>query len=260
MKLVRFSSWAVSALLACACAASPDAEPSPEMTGHVLAEVPSDLPNRTLVDFSGFVQLIGYEVEAGTPASPGSKVKLKLYFRSIKKLSPGWSLFTHVLTAPNKKPYAFDDVGPLRSLVQDPVFGKRQQLGPSEWIPGNVYVDEQEFTLPEEITASEVSIAVGLFRGAVQASGNEVEGLSGLRLPVLSGLSDGKERALIARLPTGVVPGEERPKRKRSPRPTAGNFPPGGVLPGGKPRTRPPGRPNPVQVAPALGQKPQVQQ
>jgi hypothetical protein len=159
-----------------------------------------------------------------------------------------------VLTSPRKKPYGFDDVGPLRALVEDPAFGKRQKFGPSEWVPGNVYVDEQEFTLPEDITESEVTIAVGLFRGAVQASGNEVEGLSGLRLPIVSGLSDGKERALLARLPTGVVPGEEKPKKKRVSRPTGGNM-----APGGRPRTRPPGRPapSPLAPAPALKQVPQ---
>lgn len=257
MKLVRFSIIALLAALTGACASTPEAEPSAnaELAGHVLPSVPSDVPNRTLVDFSGFVQLVGYEIEAGTPARPGSKVKLKLYWQSVKKLSPGWSLFTHVIVSPRKKPYAFDDVGPLRSLVDDRVFGKRQKLGPSEWVPGNVYLDEQEFTLPEDISESEIAIGVGLFRGAVQANGNEVEGLSGLRLPIVSGLSDGEERAVLARLATGVVPGDDnKPKKKRAQRPAGGNMPPGG-----RPRTRPEGRPapSPVAPAPALQEVPQ---
>lgn len=257
MKLVRFSTVLLLAALTGACASTPEAEPSEraELAGHVLPSLPSDLPNRTLVDFSGFVQLVGYEITTETPARPGSSVKLKLYWQSVKKLSPGWSLFTHVITSPRKKPYAFDDVGPLRSLVEDPVFGKRQKLGPSEWIPGNVYVDEQEFTLPDEISESEFAIAVGLFRGAVQASGNEVEGLSGLRLSVVSGLSDGRERAVLGRFATGVLPGEsDKPKKRRAQRPAGGNVPPGG-----RPRTRPPGRPapSPLAPAPALKEVPQ---
>lgn len=248
MKLVRFSSILLLAAItsACASSSSQEQEVSADMAAYVLPSVPSDVPNRTFVDFSGFVQLVGYEITADTPARPGSNVKLKLYWHSVKKLSPGWSLFTHVLTSPQKKPYGFDDVGPLRALVEDPAFGKRQKLGPSEWVPGNVYVDEQAFTLPEDITESEITIAVGLFRGAVQASGNEVEGLSGLRLAIVSGLSDGRERALIGRLATGVVPGEIKSKKKRAGRPPGGNMPPGG-----RPRTRPPGRPAPSPVAPA---------
>jgi hypothetical protein len=255
MKLVRFSTVLLLAALASACASSPaEQEVNAEMASYVLPSVPSDVPNRTFVDFSGFVQLVGYEITADKPARPGSGVKLKLYWHSVKKLSPGWSLFTHVITSPRKKPYGFDDVGPLRALVEDPTFGKRQKLGPSEWIPGSVYVDEQEFALPEDISESELTIAVGLFRGAVQASGNEVEGLSGLRLPIVSGLSDGKERALLGRLATGVVPGEEKPKKKRVARPAGGNMPPGG-----RPRTRPPGRPatSPLAPAPALQEVPQ---
>lgn len=255
MKLVRFTSILLLAAATSACASpSPEQEVSADLAAHVLPSVPSDVPNRTLVDFSGFVQLVGYEVTADTPARPGSSVKLKLYWQSVKKLSPGWSLFTHVITSPRKKPYGFDDVGPLRALVEDPVFGKRQKLGPSEWVPGNVYVDEQEFTLPEDISESEVTLAVGLFRGAVQASGNEVEGLSGLRLAIVSGLSDGRERALIARLSTGVTPGEsDKPKKKRAARPAGGNAPLGG-----RPRTRPPGRPAaPVAPAPVLQNVPQ---
>lgn len=255
MKLVRFSSILLLAAVTGACASSaPEQEVNAELAAHVLPSVPSDVPNRTLVDFSGFVQLVGYEITADTPARPGSNVKLKLYWQSVKKLSPGWSLFTHVITSPRKKPYGFDDVGPLRTLVEDPVFGKRQKLGPSEWVPGNVYVDEQEFTLPEDITDSEVTIAVGLFRGAVQASGNEVEGLSGLRLAIVSGLSDGRERALLARLSTGVVPGEvDKSKKKRAGRAPGGNMPAGG-----RPRTRPPGRPTtpPAAPAPALQEVP----
>lgn len=249
MKLVRFSGILLLAALSGACASAPaEQEANAEMASFVLPSVPSDVPNRTLVDFSGFVQLVGYEVTADTPARPGSRVKLKLYWQSVKKLSPGWSLFTHVISSPRKKPYGFDDVGPLRELVEDPKFGKRQKLGPSEWVPGNVYVDEQEFTLPEGISESEVAIAVGLFRGAVQASGNEVEGLSGLRLAIVSGLSDGKERAIVARLATGVVPGEsdKQPKKKRGVRAPGGNMPLGG-----RPRTRPPGRPATPPPAPA---------
>jgi hypothetical protein len=176
------------------------------VSAYVLSEVPSDVQNRTLVDFGGDVHLVGWDLSPTDKAPPGSTVHLKLYWRSVKKLSPGWSLFTHVIVADAPKPYAFDDVGALR-----------QKLPPSDWTPGNVYVDEQDITVPTT-TSPELTIGVGVGHEAVQVEGSEVDGLSGSRLEILSGLSDGHDRAVIARLATGVTPGEKpeaRGERRR---------------------------------------------
>ena len=63
----------------------------------------------------------------------------------VKRIwTPGWTLFTHVVSADAPKPYAFDNVGALRQSVPDAALGSKQKLGPSEWVPGNVYIDEQD--------------------------------------------------------------------------------------------------------------------
>jgi hypothetical protein len=208
-------------LLALSACAGPGeaAKTDDAVSALVLPEVPTDVQTRTLVDFGGAVHLAGWDLSPTDRAAPGSTVHLKLYWVSVKKLSPGWTLFTHVIVADAPKPYAFDDVGVLR-----------QKLSPSDWIPGNVYVDEQDITVPN--TQSPVfTLAVGVGHEAVQEPGNEVEGLSGARLEILSGLSDGYDRAVIARLATGVTPGDKSAparaeKRRGLPPSLKGRMPP----------------------------------
>lgn len=191
------------------------AEPDPSISAYVLESIPADVQNRTLVDFGGAVHLVGYDIEPRDRIAPGDRIKLKLYWRSVKRLSAGWSLFTHLDVPGAPKPYAFDGVGPLRAAVPDPEHGRKQKVSPSDWRPGLIYVDEQDIRVPDD-ASGEVTLSVGLYREPVQVVGQEIDGLSGVRLPILSGLSDGKQRALIARLFT--VGGEKRPaKAKRKP-------------------------------------------
>ena len=168
------------------------------IAASVLSEVPTDVQNRTLVDFGGAVQLVGWDLTPSDRAAPGSTVHLKLYWRSVKQLSPGWKLFTHVKTVDAPKPYQFDDVGSLR-----------QKMSASDFVPGNVYVDEQDVTIPAETRSPEVTLAVGVGHLAMQEPGAEIEGLSAVRLEILSGLSDGENRAVLAQLATGVTPGQK---------------------------------------------------
>lgn len=240
--------------LTSACSSAPAEEGQtkldPSLEQYVLPSVPADVQHRTLVDFGGAVHLVGWDLDPADEAKPGSRLKLKLYWRSVKRLSPGWSLFTHLIAPGAPLPYAFDGEGALRQNVQDPKLGTKQKLSPSDWQPGNVYVDEQEFTVPPDIAAPEVTLAVGLYREPLQVVGQEVEGLSGLRLPVLSGLSDGEGRAVLARLATGVRPGQKKPtptqrpaaRPKREPR--AGAAGPRGGTPNlARPNAPSPGRP-----------------
>jgi len=227
--------------LASGCASAPTDEGQskldPSLEQYVLPSVPADVKNRTLVDFGGAVHLVGWELNPADQAKPGSRLKLKLYWRSVKRLSPGWSLFTHLVAPGAPLPYAFDGEGPLRQNVQDPKLGTKQKLSPSDWTPGNVYVDEQEFTVPPDISAPEVTLAVGLYREALQVVGQEVEGLTGLRLPVVSGLSDGEHRAVLARLATGVRPGQKKPSSPQRPgaKPRLRDPRPGAAGPRGNP-------------------------
>jgi len=211
--------WSISrrgfllALGAVGCAA-PDGSNKPDaaLADYVLRNVPSDLQNPTLVDFGGAVHLVGWDLEPKDLAVPGSTLKLKLYWRSVKKLSDGWSLFTHLIVPNQEKPYSFDDVGPLRTKAD----GKKQKLSPSDWVPGSVYIDEQSLKVPEDLEVPEVTLAVGLYREALQVVGQELDGLTGLRLPILSGLSDGKNRAIVARLATGVNSAQRKAKERKS--------------------------------------------
>lgn len=259
MKSVLWSSVLfASAALGCASPGQP-AEVDAALGAYVLDAIPTDVQNRTLVDFGGAVHLVGYDLSPADRAVPGSTLHLKLYWRSVKKLSPGWALFTHVLSADAPKPYAFDNVGALRQAVSDPALGTKQKLSPSDWIPGKVYVDEQDIVVPQ-VSAPEVTLAVGVGREAVQFAGKEIEGLAGSRLEILSGISDGQDRGVIARLATGVVPGQKNDPRGERRRP--GERRPG---PPGAGRDRPlrpgspslvPGQPPPRPAGTALKEKP----
>jgi hypothetical protein len=251
-----FLTWAASG---CASPAAPPAEADASLGTYVLEAVPTDVQNRTLVDFGGAVHLVGYDLSPADRAAPGSTLHLKLYWRSVKKLSPGWSLFTHVVAADAPKPYAFDNVGALRQAVPDATLGTKQKLSPSDFVPGKVYVDEQDIVVPA-VAVPEVTLAVGIGREAVQLTGKEIERLAGSRLEILSGISDGQDRAVIARLATGVVPGQKNDPRGERRRP--GDRRPG---PPGAGRDRParpslptlmPGRPTPRPEGSDLKEKP----
>jgi hypothetical protein len=206
--------------LAFACASPGSVDPEkvdPAIQKYVLAEVPVDVPNPTFVDFGGKVHLVGYEVSPRDRAAPGSTLTLKLYWRSVKKVARGVHLFTH-LTGSDGKVHEFDDVGPLRETVSDTQFGKVPRLPPSAWTPGMVYVDEQSFAVPD-VEVSSLTLSVGLESEAYQRDGGELEKIGGFKLAVLSGVSDGKEGALLARLSTGVGRGgksqKDKDKRRR---------------------------------------------
>jgi hypothetical protein len=160
-----------------------------------LAGIPTDIAERSRVDFGGAVELVGWDVEPKAEARPGGNVHLRLYWRSKKRLSPGWR-FTTELVAPQVDE-AVAQAGGAR-------------LNPSELVPGKIYLDEHDVVVPQDLSVPSLALVVSLTRDAVQVEGQEVEGLSGLRLPVLSGLTDGRQRAIVARLATGVVPGDKR--------------------------------------------------
>jgi hypothetical protein len=168
----------------------PRVELDPELAQYVLEGVPSNLPNRTFIDFEGKVHVIGYRVEPEV-ATPGGKIKLTTYWQSVSPLRPGWSLFTHVLTRSGQQIQNADNEGPLRQMVETEV-GGRQAWPPSFWEPGKVYVDQQEFQLDTDIKSPEILLAVGVWRGNT-------------RLAVISGPKDRGNRGIVVRLKTAVT-------------------------------------------------------
>ena len=65
-------------------------KPGAEFAGYVLSDVPKDVENPMFIDFGGKVHLVGYNIEPKGIVTPGSKVKLTLFWRSHQRLGPGW--------------------------------------------------------------------------------------------------------------------------------------------------------------------------
>jgi hypothetical protein len=180
----------------------------PALESHVLDSVPSDIENRIFVDFEGKVHLIGYALEPKTAATPGSRFKLTLYWRSVAPLGPDWGLFTHLLDGTGRKFGNTDNEGPLRRLKPSPDGEQVQTLPPSDWIPGKIYVDEQEIEVPREVDTPELTIAVGIWRlqrFIMQTADGGIDLHNSLRLAVTSGPSDGKQRAIVTHIKTGLL-------------------------------------------------------
>lgn len=214
--------WVTVALwcLAVGCAQSPsgsvDAEKpelTPELQSLVLSSAPTDIPKPLFLDFNGKVELIGYSLEPATMAAPGSKLSLKLYWRSTGKLGPGYKLFTEIVTGKGKR-FEVEGGGPLRTGA----------LGPESWEPGNIYVDELDVTVPAELDSPRFSLVVGLRTepiapqvdaaekgGKAEKDAEDTSGQFGaVYLSVLSGPADAKHGGIIATLETGWTPGAQR--------------------------------------------------
>jgi hypothetical protein len=215
--------------LACASPASDSEKLDPSLSKFVLSSIPTDVPNPTFVDFGGKVHLVGWDLSP-TQAKPGGTLSLKLYWRSVKRVAPGFRLYTH-LTGADGKVHEFDDVGPLREAPSG---------APSSWIPGMIYVDEQTITVPE-LTVPAVTLSVGVkSEGEAPDAGEKAPEY---KLEVLSGVSDGRQGALVARLATGVSRGgrgKDKDLRRRPPglRPGSDRRP--GMPPGPRPMGRMP--------------------
>ncbi|MEB2312502.1 MAG: hypothetical protein OZ921_09175 [Sorangiineae bacterium] len=191
-------------LLAAGCSGgSPPEQPEldPSLAANVLEGVPSDIA-RTYVDFGSKVHLVGYKVEPEGVTAPGTLVKLTLYWQPQVRLGRGWRLFTHVLDDRDRQIANLDNVGPLRKL-EGAGPAEHQTLGPSEWQPGKIYVDEQTFQVPGDTRSTELTFAVGVWRGNT-------------RLPILSGRADRQNRAIVAHLVTGLRPPPPAPKASTS--------------------------------------------
>jgi hypothetical protein len=184
---------ASSALAACGqTPAKPAEKLDPSLRAYVLGAVPNDIQHPTFFDFEGKVHLIGYDL-ASDSVAPGQDVKITFYWQSVSRLGPGWRLYTHVLDGAGVPVQGGneDNVGALRKLEDSGKADEHQALGPSRWQPGKVYVDEQQFTLPEHVRSAEALISVGIWK-------------DDLRLEVLSGPTDGQNGAIVARVKTGL--------------------------------------------------------
>lgn len=197
-----------------ASAPHPSAVPA-ELQKYVLAQLPSDVGHRTLLDFDTKVQLVGYDASPSAHIARGEVLHLRLYWRVTGSVEPGFRLVTTLL---NEGWYPlpqgqFSDVGPLRTLQGDsPVFGLNQ------WQVGKIYVDEQDLRIPEDAEASRLTVGISIEKvtdsplPAVAPAGSAVVapvakfGKTVHRLRLVNGPSAGAQRGALLTLTTDYVP------------------------------------------------------
>jgi len=155
---------------------------------YVLDAPPADIPHKLDVNFENKVHLIGYKFDPET-ARPGTETKITYYWRCDDTLEDGWLLFTHTKDEGSGKMGNLDYVGPLREERN----GSHQTLGPERWEKGKIYVDEQTYKVPTEVTGAQVTIYTGIWKGDA-------------RLRIISGPNDGDNSAIVGNIRTGVAP------------------------------------------------------
>ncbi|HSO38346.1 MAG TPA: carbohydrate-binding family 9-like protein [Labilithrix sp.] len=169
------------------------AEDKQRLQAQILEAVPADA-KKVDVNFENKVHLVGFKVDPEL-APPGTPVKVTYYWRCDDPLEEGWQLFTHIQHEGFEKPDNLDGNGPLRELK-----GNHQVLGPDRWERGKIYADEQTFTMPQDLRGPDTMVYVGIWKGDA-------------RLRILSGPNDGDNRAIVAKIKTGVAPRKEENKR-----------------------------------------------
>lgn len=204
-------------------------ELTPEAKSLVLDQAPTDIASPLYIDFNGKAELLGFALEAGAVAAPGSRVTLKLYWRSTGELEPGYLPFTELVT-PDGRRIEVDGSGPVR----------KGPLAPSNWETSKVYIDEVEFSVPDDINAARFSIVVGFRTSPIApeepapadpakpAEGTPKEAASGtfgpVYLSVISGPADSKHGGLIASVETGITPAVKRARKSKDDKRGAGSV------------------------------------
>ncbi|MGE0321584.1 MAG: hypothetical protein AB7K71_09460 [Polyangiaceae bacterium] len=156
-------------------AGGPPPGPNKQMEALAVPELPEGAV-LSHFDFESRVSLEGYKLDQ-TSVKPGGRVKITFYWRGDNPPQGDWHLFTHLLDSSGRQLANFDAVGPLRGAGSI-----------SSWQRGKLYVDEQEIDLPRDLDTPFVTLAVGVWTGVV-------------RLDLIGGVNDDKNRALVVRLP-----------------------------------------------------------
>lgn len=162
------------------------AEDKERLRPYILDAVPADA-KKVDINFENKIHLVGYKLEPEL-APPGTPVKITYYWRCDEPIDDGWQLFTHIQHEGFDKPDNLDGAGPLREIKNG-----KQVLGPDRWERGKIYADEQSFTMPADLRGPDTLVYVGIWKGDA-------------RLRIVSGPSDGDNRAIVAKIKTGVSP------------------------------------------------------
>jgi hypothetical protein len=161
-------------------------EDKDKLKAYILETPPADIQHKLDTNFENKVHLIGYKLDPES-AKAGQEVKITYYWRCDDALEEGWLLFTHTKDDGSGKMGNLDYVGPLR----DQRNGSHQVLGPDRWEKGKVYIDEQTYKMPDDVTGQTVSIMVGIWKGDA-------------RLRIISGPNDGDNSAIVGKIKTGL--------------------------------------------------------
>lgn len=162
-------------------------EDKDKLKPYILDSEPADLAHKLDINFENKVHIVGYKVEPEI-AKPGTDLKITFYWRCDDTLDDGWNLFTHISDEVAGKLDNIDWVGPLRENRDN-----KDLLGPSRWEKGKFYVDEQTYKVPDWVKGPELTFMIGVWKGNA-------------RLRVVAGANDGDNRAIVAKVKTGLTP------------------------------------------------------
>jgi Carbohydrate family 9 binding domain-like len=154
---------------------------------YILDQVPADIPHKIDINFENKIHLIGYKFDPET-AKPGADVKLTYWWRCDDTVEEGWGLFTHLHEESSDRSDNLDGVGPLREQKNG-----HEIMGPDHWEKGKVYVDEQDYKMPDWIKGPDLTVLLGIWKGEA-------------RLRIVSGANDGDNRAIVGKIKTGLAP------------------------------------------------------
>jgi hypothetical protein len=71
-------------------------------------------------------------------------------------------------------------------------------MGPDRWEKGKIYVDQQDYTMPDWVKGPDLTVLVGIWKGEQ-------------RLRIVTGPNDGDNRAIVGKIKTGVAASNEPP-------------------------------------------------
>ncbi len=181
---VLVSALALASLLGCAPATTKPSEAAAALAPFAHDAVTAAHAIR--IDFGSKIELVGYDVTPEGTAGPGASAHLTLYWRRTGNLDPGWQLFTHLENDRNQNIANLDRMGEFRGALADKPEGvELLELG-------KIYTDEQTFPMPKaEDLTPQVSVVVGVWN-------------NDMRLPVVSGPTNGEAAGLVTHFVTGV--------------------------------------------------------
>jgi hypothetical protein len=190
--MLRSYGWfavVIAGSLSAGCVGSnkgPSSSDKERLKAYILDAPPPDLAHKLDVNFENKVHLVGYKFEP-EQAHAGEEVKLTYYWRCEDTVDDGWLLFTHVKDEGSGKLGNLDFDGPIREQKNG-----HQILGPDRWERGKVYVDQQNYKVPGDVSGAEITVFVGVWKGDA-------------RLRIISGANDGDNSAVVGKIKTGVV-------------------------------------------------------